>query len=411
MQGIKDLFYQDLEIRNWICEHILKFLYSYGYLEIQTPIMEERDLFFRSVGESSDIMEKELYTLDSLRPKISLRPEGTAGVVRAIFRNKLFYSGQDFIKVFYRGSMFRHNRPQKGRLREFMQIGGEFFGIKEPIAEIEVLAMVHQFLKKLPIGDFVLEINTLGNKEERKIYIELLFKYFEGNIVHLCKECQSRLFKSVLRVLDCKHEKCKRLVLTAPSLLDNLGRESLSHFDIILNGLMELGVPYVVNRNLVRGLEYYTRTVFEFLSTDGLGAQNSIVGGGRYDNLVNIIAGEDVPALGFAVGVDRLEMLIKKNSINFLEKRPDLSIIYADEYGKQQVLKWLINLRSSGKWIDCDYRDVSVRAKMRRANRIKSKKVIIIGEDEIKKKIAIIKDMDMHSEEAWDMKKSLLEMI
>ena len=411
MQGMKDLFSYDINVRNWIYSKILGVIYAYGYTEVQTPILEKKDLFIRGIGSFSDIIAKEIYTLEGIGPKISLRPEGTVGIGRALFENRSNNQIQDVIKVFYRGSMFRHDRPQKGRMREFTQFGCELFGIEDPIVDVEMIYMAYCLLSQLPIGDFILHINTIGNIDEREVYIKALREYFMRNISELCTLCRNRLDQNTLRILDCKSESCKSIVEMTPNILDYLGKESSDHFNYITVELSKLKVPFIINCKLVRGLDYYNRTVFEFIS-HGLGSQNSIMGGGRYDSLIYKIAGINVPALGFALGIERIELLIKMSEVKLETNSPDLTIIYMDHRGKEEINALIYSLRALGPWwIDYDYRQSSVKAQMRRANRIGAKRVVFIGEKEAQSGCAVVRDMQSREEYMWDIKNQPLGFI
>src|SRR3989338_3608517 len=272
MKGMNDLFSKDLQIRRLVCSKAIHIFENYGFSEIQTPILEELSLFVRSVGENTDIVSKEMYSLeDRDGTKICMRPENTAGSVRALIENNLISADQE-AKIFYIGPMFRRERPQKGRLREFTQIGAEFLGSPSPTVDIEFIAMIHDWLSELPIGKIKLIINSLGQPNERAEYLKALRAYFEPLQNQLCVDCQRRLDKNILRLLDCKNENCSKLADLGPSILSYLGEESKNHFQQVQNSLSKLGIEFQVSDKLVRGLDYYTRTVFEFVAESGLGA-------------------------------------------------------------------------------------------------------------------------------------------
>ncbi|MES2504885.1 MAG: histidine--tRNA ligase [Myxococcota bacterium] len=389
-----DLFSTELQTRRFIIGKAIHVFENYGLSEIQTPILEELSLFVRSVGESSDIVTKEMYALeDRDGTMICMRPEGTAGAVRALVQNNLLSAEQE-AKIFYTGSMFRRERPQKGRLREFCQVGAEFLGCASASADIEFLAMVHDWLASLPIGPIKLAINSLGEPEERQVFMQALRAYFEPLTEQLCADCQRRMTQNTLRILDCKNPSCISLVEKAPRILDFFGADSKGHFEEVLNGLSKLGVAYEVSHKLVRGLDYYTRTVFEFIAESGLGAQNTVAGGGRYDGLVEELGGPKTPAIGMAAGVERLAILMQESGFALAEKRPDLSLVYADDIGRAKALELLFALRRKGMTVDFEHKPKSVKAQMRRADRLRAKEVLVLGQREVESDSAKIKSLD-----------------
>ncbi|MEI6806561.1 MAG: histidine--tRNA ligase [Myxococcaceae bacterium] len=394
MKGMNDLFSKELQSRRLVASKAIHVFENYGFSEIQTPILEELSLFVRSVGENTDIVSKEMYSLeDRDGTKICMRPENTAGAVRALIENNLVSEDQE-AKVFYIGPMFRRERPQKGRLREFTQIGAEFLGISAATADIEFLAMLHDWLSSLPIGQIKLVINSLGQPNERNEYLKALRAYFEPLTEKLCVDCQKRLTNNVLRLLDCKNETCSKLADAAPSIHSYLAEESKQHFEAIQAGLKQLNIPFQISNRLVRGLDYYTRTVFEFIAESGLGAQNTLAGGGRYDNLVKELGGPDVPAIGMAAGLERIILLMRENGLVLDEKRPDLSLVAADSMGRQKAFELLILLRRKGLFVDFDHKERSVKSQMRRADRLRSKEALVLGTQEVESGKAKIKSLD-----------------
>ncbi len=383
MKGMNDLFSDELRLRRYVIGKASETFERFGFSEIQTPVLEELSLFLRSVGESSDIVTKEMYALeDRDGTKICMRPEGTAGVVRALVEHHKVSTDQE-AKVYYVGSMFRRERPQRGRLREFSQIGAEFLGVSEPTADVEVLAMLHTWLSSLQLGELTLLINSLGQPDERAGYLQALRDYYTPLTSQLCADCQRRLTQNVLRLLDCKNPNCSALADKAPSILEFLGEDSKLHFEQVKSGLKQLGIEFKVSSRLVRGLDYYTRTVFEFVAESGLGAQNTVAAGGRYDNLVAELGGSSTPAFGFAAGVERLVLLLEENSFKLPESRPDFSLVYADDLGKSKVFELAQAWRLKGLWIDFEHKTKSVKAQMRRADRMRCKEVIVIGAREV----------------------------
>ena len=394
MKGMNDLFSKELQARRWIIQKALQAFESYGFSQVQTPVLEELSLFVRSVGKTTDIVSKEMYALeDRDGTPICMRPENTAGTVRALLEHHKLTQEQE-CKVFYVGPMFRRERPQKGRLREFTQVGAEFFGTDAPTADVELLSMLHQWLLSLPIGKIKLLINSLGQPQERAEYLKALRTYFEPLRDQLCSDCQRRLETNTLRLLDCKNKTCSKLADESPSILDFLQEESKQHFEAVKNGLTQLGIEFEITKKLVRGLDYYTRTVFEFIAESGLGAQNTVAAGGRYDNLVEELGGPSVPATGFAAGIERLVILAEENGLSLDEKRPDLVLVYADDTGREKLPAIAHQLRQKNIWVDFEHRKKSVKAQMRRADRMKAKEVLVLGTREIENDEGQLKALD-----------------
>lgn len=403
MKGMNDLFSKDLQIRRWIISQAISVFEKYGFSEIQTPILEELSLFVRSVGENTDIVSKEMYTLeDRDGTQICMRPENTAGALRALIENNRISADQE-AKIFYVGPMFRRERPQKGRLREFTQIGAEFVGSALPTVDIEFIAMIHDWLSMLPIGQIKLVINSLGQPGERSEYLSALRTYFEPLINQLCVDCQRRFNKNILRLLDCKNTTCSRFIDPAPSIHQYLGQESKEHFEMLQAGLSKLGIAFQISNRLVRGLDYYTRTVFEFIAESGLGAQNTVAGGGRYDGLSKELGGPDVPGIGMAAGVERIILLLEENGFALDLKRPDLSLVYADSVGRQKAFELLFALRKKNLWVDFEHKERSVKAQMRRADKLGSKEVMVLGSQEVASGQAIIKSLDSGKTRVFDI--------
>ncbi len=395
MKGMNDIFSDEILTRHYVNSTAANVFRRYGFSEVQTPILEEIDIFIRSAGKGSDIVTKEMYTFNNDDGKIiCARPEGTAGVIRALIQNKLI-SNETESKVFYIGSMFRKERPQRGRFREFCQIGAEFVGSDTSTVDIEFLAMIYDWLSNLPLKSSVkLLINDLGEPEERKKYLQSFKKQFRPVIDEFCDFCKKRFNKNTLRLLDCKNITCKRMTQFAPNILDFLNSKSIKRFNEVQEGLKNLKIPFKVSKTLVRGLDYYTKTVFEFVSESGLGSQNAIAGGGRYDGLSHALGGPDVPAIGMAAGLERILLLLEKEKLNLDSNTPDLAIIYADEPGRKKAFELLFKLRNRGLYIDFEHKIKSVKSQMRRANRLKTKEVLIIGTREIENDEVQIKSMN-----------------
>ena len=363
---------------------------SYNYSYIETPLIERSELFHRGVGETTDIVTKETYDfLDRGNRANTIRPEGTAGVARAIIENKLYNTLP--LKLWYSGSMFRYERPQKGRYRELRQLGIESYGSKNPIMDAEVISLAVNFLKELGLKDVVVKLNSIGGIETRKKYREDLIKHFKSNINEFCSDCKERIEKNPLRILDCKIDSENDLVKNAPSILDYLSEEEKNHFDKVKEYLDVLDVNYEVDSSLVRGLDYYTNTVFEFESKiKDIGA---IGGGGRYDNLLSSLDGPDVPAVGFALGFDRIISVLDELEINASRDNSlDIYLLTISDNENNYALELAQNLRMCGYKVDMDLSGKTMKAKFKESDRYKSKFVIVIGEDEVKSGDLTIKD-------------------
>ena len=394
IKGMNDLFEDELVWWRRVTSTAEKVFQSYGYGELRTPVLEEAQLFIRGVGETTDIVEKEMYLFKDRDDKmVCLRPENTAGVVRAMLQHGKIRPDMEE-KVYYFGPMFRRERPQKGRYRQFHQLGVEAFGLEAPSADVECMAMLHTFLSSLGLKGINLVINSLGEGTERQAYTGALKVYFTQQQEHLCSDCQRRLDKNVLRILDCKVPGCGEIASAAPSAIENLGAESRVHFEAVENGLSRLGIPYQVSHRLVRGLDYYTRTVFEAMAETGLGAQNTVIAGGRYDGLVSDFGGKKTPAVGFAGGIERLVLLLQETKTSHEKASPDLVLVSADEKGREMVSKLAFFLRAEGFFVEVDHKSRSVKAQMRRANRMGARFTMVLVADEIQKNVAELKNLD-----------------
>jgi histidyl-tRNA synthetase len=393
VKGMNDLFPEELAMWQFIEKTTHDVFSRFGYQEIRTPILEDLNLFVRSVGDSTDIVEKEMYVLkdrdDSL---LALRPENTAGVVRALVEHKTLVQESEY-KVYYLGPMFRRERPQKGRLRQFHQIGAEFFGIAEPSADIELIAMLYQYFKELGIDNLLLRLNSLGDPDDRKNYVIKLVEYYEGHRDALCEDCKNRLTKNPLRLLDCKNPHCIEISKNVPEMTALLADPSRSHFDAVQQGLRQLNIPFELAPRLVRGIDYYSRTVFELIAITGLGAQNAVLGGGRYDTLTESLGGPKTPALGFACGIERIAILLSEKGTQFPKRSPALTFVSADAAGRDLAMKLSHELRSRGVYADFDHKERSVKAQMRRADKIASQAIIVLGERELSEKSGQIKNL------------------
>jgi len=369
---------------------------GFGFSEIRIPIMERTDLFSRGIGEATDIVEKEMYTFtDRSGNSLTLRPEATASMARAYLEHQL-YSFDPVAKLYCMGPMFRYERPQRGRYRQFYQIDAEVFGVGNAMVDAEVILMLIDFLHRVGLEQLELQINSLGCRECRPRYREELKKFFTGKSFQLCEDCQRRLNFNPLRIFDCKVEACKEAITDAPRVTDFICTECQNHFDQVKGYLGMAGLTYVLNPRMVRGLDYYTRTAFEVVSYD-LGAQNAVTGGGRYDNLLQEIGGLDVPGIGFAVGVERLISLLPEGK--GLTHPLHLFVAALGEEGYQEAFKLVNQLHLQGIRAELDYEGKSLKSQMRRADKLKARFALILGGDELKKGTVILRNMGDKSQE------------
>lgn len=358
----------------------------YGYKEIRTPIVESRSLFERSIGSESDIVSKEIYAFKDRKGRdIALRPEGTASVVRAFIESGMSTEKRVF-RLYYYGPMFRYDRPQKGRYRQFYQFGVELLGGKDPFFDGEVVVMLHTIAKKLKIPKPYFLVNTLGCPQCKERYSGIIKDYFSKKVDHLCNDCKKRITSAPLRILDCKNSGCKKMVSDAPVISDLLCNDCQEHFKKFEEYIKVNNVPYKIDFHLVRGLDYYTRTVFELYVE---GEENALAAGGRYDTLVQQLGGPDIPAVGFAIGMERIVNLIEYNT----PAKPFFYLACIGEIAKLKGAAIINKLREEGIIIETDYEIESLRAHLKTANKTGARWCIIIGEDEIKKNEMIVKDM------------------
>ncbi len=390
LRGMNDLFPEQLGLWRKIERAVESVFPLYGYREIRTPILEELVLFKRGVGETSDIVEKEMFIVPDGENTYCLRPENTAAVVRALIeRGGISSDTQE--KLYYIGPMFRKERPQKGRLRQFHQYGIESFGVSEAVADVEIIAMVDHLFSRLGIKGVDLKINSLGTNEERARYKDQLKNYLSNQKARLCEDCQRRMETNPLRILDCKNPQCHEVVRGAPKTLDALGVESRTHFDEVLSGLSEVGVAYEVDAHLVRGLDYYNRTVFEFVASSGLGAQNTVAAGGRYDGLFLTLGNKiDLPAIGCAGGIERLVLLLEDAQE---ESYIAISLVGADDAGHEASKRLAFELRKIGVAADFSLIKKSIKAQMRRADKLGAQFVAVLGQEEVNTRRIKIKNM------------------
>ena len=391
IKGVKDILPEETPQWRLIEETARRWALIYGFHEIRVPIFEVTALFARSIGTSTDIVEKEMYTFqDRDGTSLTLRPEGTAGTVRAYIEHN---RAADPLpqKYFYTGPMFRHERPQAGRLRQFHQFGVESFGTADPRADVEVIALLWRILSDLKLPALTLEINNLGDAADRDAYRPQLVAYLKQQEEKLCGNCRRRIDANPLRVLDCKVPECRAATDAAPRLADSLSAGARAHFGSVLAGLDALGIPYSLNHRLVRGLDYYGLTTFEVTSTS-LGAQNAVGAGGRYDALVQTLGGPLTPAVGFAVGLERMSMMLPDTT------SPAQSVsVYVAGFGDRGSVSGfsaLEELRLAGIRAVTDFRSGSLKSHLRQADRLRSQFALIIGDDEVLKGVAILRNMD-----------------
>ena len=386
-KGTKDVLLEDID--KWTQIEAISFntFESYGYKQVRIPTFEYTELFERGVGDTTDVVQKEMYTFEDKGGRsITLRPEGTAGIVRAFIENGLSSKTLPF-KVYYAMPMFRYENVQKGRYREFNQIGAELIGSASYLADVEMISMAYEFLRNLKLDDVYLTINSIGCPECRAKYQQALKEFIGNNINDYCSTCKTRFEKNPMRILDCKENKCKQLNEGAPTILNYLCDECKTHFNNVKKGLDELNIEYIVDSGIVRGLDYYTKTVFEFISKkDGY----TVLAGGRYDGLVEELGGQSTPAVGFAAGEERLISLMKEDEIY---KEPlDLYIVSMEEKYDIEAMKLANNLR---KWlnVETNISSRSFNAQMKYANKKNAEYIIVLGEDEVTNKKCKIKNM------------------
>jgi len=389
LRGFRDI-YGDEVIRFRLIEDISRrYLELFGYKEIIIPVLENTGLFVRTIGDATDIVEKEMFTFtDTGGDSVTLRPEATAGMVRAYLETGMF-AKERISKLFSIGPMFRHERPQKGRYREFRQVDVEVFGIEAPIIDAELIWMIYLILKSIGLAEYTIETNSVGCPECREGFKRLIVGYFEDKKQDLCEDCRRRLQKNPLRIFDCKSPGCKEISGSSPLLFDNLCDPCRVHFDGFLSHTEELNIPITVNKRLVRGLDYYTRTVFEVTSGD-LGSQNAFLAGGRYDNLVQSMGGPPVPGIGFAIGVDRLSLLI---STSVKKDGSTIFLAYLGDRAKGFIVPMMRLFTENNVKFFYLPDAKSLKSQMRYADSVGADTVLIIGDDEIDKGILIVRDM------------------
>lgn len=392
IRGFKDILPTETGLWQRVEREAIQLFEGFGFKEIRIPIMEKTELFARSIGEGTDIVEKEMYTFpDRKGDLITLRPEATASVARSYIQHKLY--AIDPVQKFYTiGPMFRRERPQKGRYRQFYQINAEVFGVSSPLMDAQLIYMLSALLTRLSVTDIKAHINSLGCPACRPQFKEALLTYTSGVTGQLCSDCNRRREQNPLRLLDCKVPNCRDAMGDAPSLTDYLCGECRTHFAAVEKSLSQLGVAYSVDKRLVRGLDYYTRTTFE-IQTGSLGAQSAIAGGGRYDGLIKTLGGPEQPAVGFAIGFDRLVEMMSANASEYSHS-PDLFVAALDPACRDKALTWSCDLSSNGIQTEMDFSGKSLKSLMKRANRLKARYVMIFGSDEMANQAVVVRNME-----------------
>jgi histidyl-tRNA synthetase len=398
VKGFKDILPAETEKWRYVEEKARGIFSSFGVKEIRTPMLEKTELFRRGIGDATDIVEKEMYSfLDRGEENLSLRPEATASVIRAYVEHSL-YAADPASKLFTIGPMFRRERPQKGRFRQFHQINVEYLGFDDSRADGEIILLLTHFLKSVGLNDLRLEINSLGCPACRPSFRESILAFLRGKEKGLCEDCQRRIDTNPLRVMDCKNEGCKGVIAGAPQLLDFLCPQCSDHFTGVRQALENFGLAYIINPNMVRGLDYYTKTAFE-VTTESLGAQNAVAGGGRYDGLVAELGGPNIAGIGFAIGMERLISLLPLKDEDF-HPSPKIYVAALGDAAQEMAFLLCNRLRMKGIWVEMDYAGKSLKSQMKRADRLGSRFVLIIGEKEITERRAELRDMANSKQES-----------
>lgn len=389
-KGTLDIYGEDGKIFDYISNYTSAFMSLYNYEFIKLPTFESTELFYRGVGDTTDIVNKETYDfLDKSNRKMTLRPEMTAGTARCLIEDKLYTEGVK--KFYYLGSCFRYERPQSGRLREFTQFGIECFNVSNPKVDAEVISLAYRYLSGLGLTNLVVKLNSLGNKESRKEYNEVIKEYLSKDYDNLCDTCKERLSKNPLRILDCKYDGEREYIKNTPKTLDYLNEESKSYFEEVKESLESLGIPFVEDSTLVRGLDYYSHTVFEIISDiPELGKANTLCGGGRYDGLVELLGGPSTPGIGFAMGIERIIILLKELECYVPDKELDVFVMNLDN--TNYAFQIIDDLRLSEFSVETDYTGKNMKGMWKLVDKLNPKFILIIGEDERVNDYITVKD-------------------
>jgi histidyl-tRNA synthetase len=395
-RGTQDILPGQVEKWQLIEKKARELCEKYQYKEIRTPIFEHTELFQRGVGDTTDIVQKEMYTfVDRGDRSLTLRPEGTASTVRSYVENKMFGYATQPVKLYYMGPMFRYERPQAGRFRQFVQFGVEALGSSDPAIDAEVISLAMSLYKELGLTKLKLVINSLGDKESRNAHREALIQHFQPRIGEFCPDCQNRLLKNPMRILDCKQDRNHELMKTAPSIIDYLNNDSKKYFEKVQKYLTALDVPFEVDPNLVRGLDYYNHTAFEIMSdAEGFGAITTLCGGGRYNGLVEEIGGPETPGIGFALSIERLIAALDAEKVELpLEESIDCYLVSLGEEAQDYTVTLLHQLRTAGLSAERDYLNRKIKTQFKAADRLQAKFVAVLGDDELKANKINVKNM------------------
>ena len=408
LHGFKDIFHPETEKLRLVESKTREVFERFGFSEIIIPVLEPSGVYSTGLGDSTDIVQKEMYAFETRGgERVSMRPEGTAGVVRAFVEHSL-HRKSPVTKLYYSGEMFRHEKPQEGRQRSFRQAGAELFGSRDPLADSEIIAMLWLAITELGLSDHVeLELNSIGKPAERERYKEALLGFLSPRKDSLCENCRNRLGTNPLRILDCKTGTCREAVSGIPfSVRDYLSEQSGGHLDALASSLAEKSIPYRLNPKIVRGLDYYTDTVFE-VTTDRLGSQNAVAAGGRYDLLVERMGGPETPAVGFAMGLERVLLLLERTGgrRNSPGKKQLVCVIHIGEEARREAARIANDLRKKGMRVETEYENKSLKSQMRKANRAGAAHSVIIGENELRERVFSLRDMKTGEEKTFPLEK------
>jgi len=409
-KGTKDCLPGQVYRWQYVEEKFREVAHAFGFSEIRTPLIEYTELFERGIGDTTDVVEKQMYTFEDYGGRsITLRPEGTAGVVRAYLENKLSSEGMPG-KYWYVISCFRYERPQSGRLREFHQFGIEVIGSHDMLADAEVIAFGDAFFRAIGLSGLSLRVNFIGCPACRPIYRKLLMEYFEGHFQTLCETCKGRFTRNPMRIFDCKSPVCQQITAGAPVMLDSLCGGCESDFESLKENLTALGIVFEIDARIVRGLDYYTKTAFEFVS-DKIGAQSTVCGGGRYDHLAKELGGDDIPGVGFGLGIERTLLAMEAAGAEISEPQAvDVVLVYIGEKAKTRALALLRELRENGISTEIDVCARNVKGQFKYADRVGARNVVVIGEDELASGRAKVKDMRTGEERECEFEEVLNDL-
>ncbi len=406
LNGFKDILPEEVPLWNLVEARARDILERYNFAEIRLPVLEKTELFARSIGEATDIVEKEMYTF--VDKQITMRPEATASIVRAYIQNGL-YVKKPVQRLFTIGPMFRHERPQKGRLRQFHQISVEVLGAENGLVDAELMALAAFFFEELDVK-VSLQLNSLGCLECRPAFRQNLLDFLQSKADDLCTDCRRRITTNPLRVLDCKNDSCRELVKDAPSILEHLCSECETHFELVKSALQKLGVEYSLNKFMVRGLDYYCRTTFEFLTTD-LGAQAAVCAGGRYDGLVKQLGGPEMPGIGFALGLERLVLLLQQQEDVVCEAETDLFIAGIGQEGAAYAYTLVNQLRRRGLRVAMDLDGRSLKSQMKQADKANAAFVLIVGDEELNNNAGLLRNMSTQEQQGVELDDDEIEAV